>query len=457
MNPRSTSEIRHPSAQTLSLLAGGAEVPEARRHVEAGCVRCTTSLRSCLAEERSTLRARLGDAILGEAPPRAEALAELARRALAYRMLLDAEREAAGALFEALLSLPLSARLEQVRLDPRYGSLGLAEALTAAARSEVFREPARAVELARLAIEVAERLAAAGYPRGLAVDAQALAWAALANAHRVSAELVEAELAMQAAKRCLADGSGHPVERAELQSLEGSLRIDQARFDEAVATLEEAAEFYRRDGNRMLEGKTLLKLGNAAGERGDLERAVSQLERSRALLAGEAAGELRLMAGQALVYWLLESDRTTEVREVFEELLAETEGSEPSRYLRHRLAWAGARIAWREGHFQRAERELVALRETYAERDEVFDQCLVSLDLAGLYLEQGRTGDIRELARALASVFASRRLHHQALAALLLFARAAEAERASASLVREIARYLRRARNNSYLAFEPPS
>ena len=133
----------------------------------------------------------------------------------------------------------------------------------------------------------------------------------------------------------------------------------------------------------------------------------------------------------------------------------EVSAAELSPYLRDRLTWAGARIAWGEGDLEEAERDLLSLRESSEERDEVFDVCLVSLDLAALYLEQERTGDVQELARSLVPIFQSRRIHQQALAALLLFERAAEAERASLALVHEIAHYLRRARNNPYLAFQP--
>jgi hypothetical protein len=102
-----------------------------------------------------------------------------------------------------------------------------------------------------------------------------------------------------------------------------------------------------------------------------------------------------------------------------------------------------------------AERELLKVREHYLDRDETYRYCLISLDLATLYLEQGRTQEVRELARQLAPVFASRRVHHHALAALVLFKQAAEAEEVSIGFVRELARYLSHSQKNPYLKFEP--
>jgi len=50
-------------------------------------------------------------------------------------------------------------------------------------------------------------------------------------------------------------------------------------------------------------------------------------------------------------------------------------------------------------------------------------------------------------------VFQTRRIHNHALAALVLFQRAAEAETVTVALIRDLGRYLRHAQNNPYLAY----
>ncbi|HSS48293.1 MAG TPA: hypothetical protein VLX28_05045, partial [Thermoanaerobaculia bacterium] len=75
------------------------------------------------------------------------------------------------------------------------------------------------------------------------------------------------------------------------------------------------------------------------------------------------------------------------------------------------------------------------------------------LDLAQLYLRQGRSAEVRELAAGMIAVFLSQDVHRQAAAALAVFQRAAELDKATPLLLDEIATYLRRARRNPRLRF----
>lgn len=447
------SSTEHPTAKLRRLAAGEPLEPEISRHVASGCVPCATELRALLGHQQPGLRALLRRLFFGDEEPTEEQLEALRARSGAWAALGRAETEAAPDLLATLLALPAGKRREAVRTSPRYSSHGLALHLVEAARREGFRDPRQALELALLSVEVAETLESVGFPRRLALDAQALAWAMVANAHRIQAELIDAERAMAYARRMLAHGTGHPDVRAEVLSLEGSLRTDEGRFADAVEVLEEAAGIYRAFGEPKLEGKVLMKLGNAAGEMGDTERAVEQLERARVLIGAGGTGELPLLAGQALVGWLREAGRAADARRVLGQLQAEASERELSFYLRQRVAWAEARVLWSEGDLKETERALFAIRKAYGEHDQAYNYCLISLDLAVLYLEQGRTSEVRVLAEEMIPLFASRRIHHQALQALALFQGAAEAETATAAMVRDLARYLRHAVNNPYLPF----
>jgi tetratricopeptide (TPR) repeat protein len=313
---------------------------------------------------------------------------------------------------------------------------------------------ARAAELGQLAIEVADRAEEAGYARGLANDARALAWGAYANALRVGSELIEAERALRTALLLRAEGSGHPAVEAELLSLAGSLRMHQARYPEARELLEQAAGLYRRQGARQAEAKTLVKLAKATGEGGDAGEAVLYAEEAEALLDPDVDRFLYLYARQARVALLLERGAITEARVLYDQLAPTYRRHAPGISSLQRIAWLGARILWAEGEPTRAERELLALLAAFAERGEGYECALVSLDLATLYLEQGRTAEVRRLVAEMIPIFASREAHRHALSALLLVERAVEGETATVGLLREVARYLRRARHNPYLPFE---
>ncbi len=124
---------------------------------------------------------------------------------------------------------------------------------------------------------------------------------------------------------------------------------------------------------------------------------------------------------------------------------------EPTHLIR--LRWLEGRIFRDLGRFDQAEAALQEARDGFVERGIGFDAARVSLDLATVYLEQGRTGELKRLAAEMVPVFESRDVHQEALAALLLFRQAADAEEVTLGLVERIAGYLQRARLNPELRF----
>mgnify|MGYP006208110867 CR=1 FL=1 len=76
--------------------------------------------------------------------------------------------------------------------------------------------------------------------------------------------------------------------------------------------------------------------------------------------------------------------------------------------------------------------------------------------LATLYAEQGRTDDLKRLAREMLPIFSSLQIHREALAALAYLKQAIETERASLAVVSSVADFLRRARHDPGLRFVAP-
>jgi tetratricopeptide (TPR) repeat protein len=118
-----------------------------------------------------------------------------------------------------------------------------------------------------------------------------------------------------------------------------------------------------------------------------------------------------------------------------------------------RLRWVEGKIANDLERFEEAEPALREARDAFVERGIGFDAALVSLDLAALYARQGRTEEVKRLATEMVPIFESRDVHEEALAALLLFKEAAEAERVTLGLLDQIAAYLKRARLDPELRF----
>ena len=74
-----------------------------------------------------------------------------------------------------------------------------------------------------------------------------------------------------------------------------------------------------------------------------------------------------------------------------------------------------------EGEEPAAERTFVAAREGFLAENQWYDAALASLDLAVLYADRGRSGELRSLAEELVPLFEAHGVHREALAALLLF------------------------------------
>jgi hypothetical protein len=87
------------------------------------------------------------------------------------------------------------------------------------------------------------------------------------------------------------------------------------------------------------------------------------------------------------------------------------------------------------------------VREEFFERRMGYDAALVALELAILFIEQGRTLEIKQLAIEVLPLFESREVHREAMGALILFQRAAEQEILTVEMARQVATFLSRERS----------
>jgi hypothetical protein len=89
----------------------------------------------------------------------------------------------------------------------------------------------------------------------------------------------------------------------------------------------------------------------------------------------------------------------------------------------------------------------------FTTREIAYDAALVSLELAVLWLEKGRTREVKELAEEMVWIFESQKVHKEALAALTLFREAAGREAATVALARRVLGYLEKAQSAPGLQF----
>lgn len=362
------------------------------------------------------------------------------------------ERREAPPLVAELLSHPVPQRRILVCQAGRFQTLAVCELVIDASFEAGFRDVAEAVELAELSLLLSGQLDAGYYGPSVVKDLQARAWAYLGNARRIAFDLTGAEEALQQAELLAEGGSADPLEEARILDLRASLLGDQGRFEQAAELLDVVIDIYDDLREPHRKGRAMISQGVFLGQAGGPEEAIRQLRKGLSLVEWEREPRLVLMARHNLAWFLNDSGRSEEALQQLERFL-HTYGEFPDAWTELRLAWLSGRIAARLDYAAEAERTLIDVRERCLVEGHGYDASLVTLDLAKLYLRQGRSAEVRDLASGMIAVFLSQDVHRQAAAALAVFQRAAELDSATPLLLDEIAAYLRRARRNPRLRF----
>jgi hypothetical protein len=103
-----------------------------------------------------------------------------------------------------------------------------------------------------------------------------------------------------------------------------------------------------------------------------------------------------------------------------------------------RVDWLSGRVAAGLGSRQDACAAFEQARDQLAARRDGFGTAMVSLELAVLYLEDERHGEVRRLALQMSWIFAAEGLKREALAGLRLFCEAARHEAATIEQARTV-------------------
>lgn len=447
---------RHPSPQELEEFVLGrlpkGEMRKVSRHLLTGCEECGRTTSGLWTPPESSPEPQAPPPEPESAAPDAydRVLDRVFARVVAKEKLIEQERAEAAHLFAELLRHPAARRELLVRNSARFRRPMLAEQLVAESHRAGFSEPAQSVELARLAVLVAEAVCADG---ALGEEARnsltAKTWSQHGNALRVVGDLAGAELQIARALDLLeAPGGVTWLDRALVLYRLAALRKEQRRFEEAVELLDRVGAIYRKLGQRSLLARTLRKKAMVLGEAGEPEAEIALYHRALELIDQQEEPWDFLLARHNLICALSDCGR---FREAFA-LLFHTR----PLYLKHgtpltllNMRWLEGAIALGLGRLDQAEAAFSEVRTKYLEMSLELDAALAALNLAEVYAKRGRAAEVRALAEEVLEVFASRRIHREALAALSMLAEAARAETAQASLVREVSDLVKRSRGLS--------
>ena len=339
-----------------------------------------------------------------------------------------------------LLELPQDERIATVkRSRTRYRGPQVASILIEESRTAVTGSPAEAEHLAELARLVVQ------YSPGWVgcMDLLALATALLANACRVAGKLEEAEHHFKYVRSLITHQEVTDTEiLGRIDLLEGSLRMEQHDFKVAEKLLSRAAMLFSVAGETVERARTLIKLGGMYFLQGELIRAIETTEASLLDLPGEEK-YLYLCGRYNLARFLTESGQYREATEILQED-EELHREFPEPWTQLRLVWLQGKILAGRGDEAAAEERFLAARAGFLGQRNAYDAAMVSLeDLAVMYLRQGRTAEVRQLAEEMVAVFQEQNLPDDALRALRLCAAAAQREELTAAMARGYAARIR--------------
>lgn len=451
----------HPSPEALEQFILGhlspLEMRDVARHLLSGCCECQRVTATLWEPEdvfdEPELILEIGAAEEEAGDEYDAVLDRVFGKVVATEARVAEQKESADRLFEELMQYPAERRHLLLTNSQRFRARLLCERLIEESLEAGFEEPRQAIDLARLATSLGDRLTVEECGgQELRDGLRARAWAQLGNAFRLNADFASAEESAAVAEALLTEGRLTLSDKAWVLGLIATLRREQQRLSEALQILDRVAAIYRKLGQWGLLGRTLVQKGIVFADAGDIEAQMKLLRQALDLIDPEAEPRLFLMARHNLIHALHDSGRS---REAFA-LLFHTRPlylKMGDRMSLLRLRWLEGMVAFGLNRMEQAEVAFREIREGFMELELSYEAALAALDLAGVYIAQGRSAEVLHLADETLTAFQAHNNHQGALAALLVFSSAARMDQAGMDLLKEVSAFLKRARNNPDLRF----
>lgn len=314
-----------------------------------------------------------------------------------------------------------------------------------------YSDPARMEELARWAQIAAGNLEAEAWGADRVAACQARAHLELANALRIRERFEESRGQLRKARRRLAD-LDEPFLSVRCDRAEAALAADQRRLGDACNLLEEVVAFLLQIGEARLAGEVQIQLA-AYLLYSDAPREALQVAREgHDRILPERDPQLAAMATQTLVSILVENGQYPEAsRLLLASGLREKLAGQTLSLLK--LRWLEGQIAAGLGKADRAIGAFEAVREGFLAEGQTYRAALVGLELAELWLQQGKMAETRDLAEEMLETFEDLEIEREARRAVHYFHRACAVELATPAVARHVAGFLRRLEHQPHLRF----
>lgn len=348
-----------------------------------------------------------------------------------------------------------SSRVRKSEIPKNLSGPPLVENLLARSFAARYSNPHEMWRLATFAHLAARALDEREATPEQAADLRARASAELANACRVNDDFSGAEKAFEEARRHFDRGTGDPSLEARILELRATFLNGRRLFQEACELLIRVEEIQREIGDPHLAARAIVLRGIYTLYNEDPQQARKLLSKGLRELDLERDRELYLSAHQSYITALAEAGEPVRAaHELLTSGLREALADSPLNLAKLRwvegLIYAGLkRHPPAEGAFQ-------AAREAFHQNGQLYNASLVGLDLAAVWLEQGRTGDVMDLAQEITAIFSLLGVSREIEKAIRYVYVACELNLATAGKMRYVKRFLERAERDPYLAFVLP-
>jgi tetratricopeptide (TPR) repeat protein len=440
--------------EVADFLAGRLDKAGQRRmllHLMTGCARCRRRIEPMLGEEPWT----------GAEPVAEEQYDEILTRAVASARSLTkrweketAKLDRALVLLEEVPGGPGDAKFPYRQAQALHG-WPLCEALLRKSYEARFSNPKLMLRLAESAASVAKNIRLEKYPwPGLVADLRARAFAELGNAFRLNHRFKDAEDAFEKATGFLEQGTGDLLLNARVLDLEASLRNSQRRLEDAISLLDQVHELYLEADDPHLAGRALISKGINLRCLGSPREAVMLLQDGLKLLCSEIDPQIANIGQQALLNALADCGEYQQAsRLLLQSGLREAFAAEPINLLK--LRWVEGKIHAGLGRLATAERAFSQVREEFLRIGQFYEAALVGLELAAVWLRQGRAAEVQELAAEMHEIFDELGVEQEAAKAFYFVREACRTQAVNLLLIERIRAFLERLPWRPGLRFEP--
>ncbi len=393
--------LKHPSRKDLDRFLLSALPPARRRLITRhlmGCEACfayiSPSLEVMLAPEKVDTEKPSETGDLYDA-----ALDRACRKALDRTGIVRERKRAAPVIADLVQGRRKFRDLSEEEHDAIQG-IPKVDLLLEEAKALRHEEPGKMIEAADLAKKAAMRLDPRIYGPHIVADTRARALAELANAYRTADRLSSSEAAMAQAIYYLERGSGDLHLAARIAELAASLACDQRHFHEAHELIDRAFLIHLQLGDGHMAGRALITKSHYLSCAGNAKEALIFVTEGFTLLDLKRDPSLGAAALQNAIHYAVDAGHLKKAQHHLWN--AQNHGLLPNEEInRIKLRATAGEIFAGLGQLDRAEMAFRTAKADFEDLGLIYVAGITGIDLAAVWMRQGRVEEVKELAEKL--------------------------------------------------------